>query len=124
MILVVDDNPAINDLIATVCEEIGVAKEFAATGEEALILAGQKSYDLILMDLHLEGLCGVEAAISIRQLPEPYGSVPIVALTGLIPVRGMAKWDAAGFVSTLVKPFSVKALISAIRKYSRPPKES
>ncbi len=120
MILVVDDNPIICNLIADVCRNNNVTVESVGTGEEAVMAAALRHYDLIFMDLHLDGICGVDAAIEIRKLAEPFCNVPIIALSGLFPVRGMSRWEQARFSDTVVKPFSISELEQIILKYARP----
>ncbi len=116
-ILIVDDNDMIVELISDIAQNNGIRSDHAATGEAALLLASCTQYATIFMDLNLDGMCGVETAIAIRELGEPYKSVPIVALTGLMPVAGMLRWNEADFIDTLVKPFSIRHLTTIMKKY-------
>ena len=79
-VLVVDDNE-VNRIVARAqLNAVGLEPDDAADGEQALALADSGAYDIILMDVHMPGLGGIEATRRIRRI-ERYSDTPIVALT-------------------------------------------
>jgi CheY-like chemotaxis protein len=79
-VLVVEDNAVNRMLIATYLDEFGLSHEMVGTGASALLSLASKRYDLVLMDVMMADIDGVEAAKRIRALHAPAAEVPIVAL--------------------------------------------
>ena len=112
-ILVVDDEPAIRALVRAALSEHGYRVLEAADGAQALRLALSERPDLVLQDIALPGLSGLEVSRRLREDPAA-ALTPILLLTGLAPetwpVEG--RFDAQGLVQ---KPFSPADLVSQIR---------
>jgi CheY-like chemotaxis protein len=88
--------------------------DYAETGEQAIDLAKQKVYDVILMDINLgSGMNGVQATSTIRA-SENYKNVPIVALTGFAMAGDREKFLSQGFTHYLCKPFDRHHLLQLI----------
>jgi signal transduction histidine kinase/CheY-like chemotaxis protein len=104
-VLVVDDTPMIARLIAKLLSKRGYHAEFAVNGHEALAAVQRKSYDLVLMDLHMPELDGMSATRLIRGLAGPARLVPIIAVTGDALVGQRERCLAAGMNDYLSKPF-------------------
>ena len=105
-ILVVEDN-AINQRITRgLLEEIGCTVTIAANGEEAVRMASTDTgrYDLILMDIQMPVMDGLEATRRIRALPGSAGQTPIIALTANAFEEQRAEYIAAGMNDVLIKP--------------------
>jgi CheY-like chemotaxis protein len=84
-----------------------------------LIAAAIKGgYDLILMDVNMPGMDGLEATRRIRDLAEPHASVPIVALTADVMTHHQATYQAAGMNGFVPKPFSPGQLLAEILRIS------
>jgi CheY-like chemotaxis protein len=98
-------------VLHTVFENVDVAKE----GNEAVRMAGQCAYELILMDMQMPGLGGLEATRRIRMLPAGADSV-IVALTANAFAEDMAACFAAGMNYFHSKPVKVAALFDTLLK--------
>ena len=115
-VLLVEDN-AINALLArTLLTREGCAVDHAAAGEEALAALAVGTYDLILMDMRMPGLSGLETARRVRDL----GVVtPIVALTANVFEDDRHACLEAGMNDFLVKPLSSDALRNVLAKLSR-----
>ena len=102
-IMLVEDN----DMIGMLIEELLSAEyeeELFADAESALERAKERPFDLVLMDVTLPKMSGVDAMKALRVLPE-YADTPIVAMTGLSSPAHRAEYLAAGFTEHLGKPF-------------------
>ena len=112
-VLIVEDN-ATNRLIATrMLEALGVRVTTADDGIQG-VAAAREGFDLILMDIQMPGMDGVEAAHRIRALPSPAGATPILAMTANAMAHQQAAYLAAGMDGVIAKPLSPTALIQAI----------
>ncbi|MDC7125292.1 MAG: response regulator, partial [Spirochaetales bacterium] len=89
----------------------------ASDGEEAVSLISENNYDIILMDISMPNLNGIEATIRIRKDEEKNKHVPIIALTAHAFPTDRKKFIEVGMNDVLVKPLSETSLIDAILKY-------
>jgi len=109
-ILLVDDNVVNRDVAAGLLERRGHNVICASDGYEAVEQAVAGGFDLVLLDMRMPGIDGVETARAIRSLPAPAGSVPIYLLTAN-PVRDdEQRWQEAGIQGCLAKPFRIDDL--------------
>lgn len=114
-VLLAEDNP-INALLArTLLEREGCKVDRVADGEQAVAAAVAGAYDLILMDLRMPGLSGVEAA---RALRAKGVAAPIVALTADAFDEDRRACLAAGMDDFLVKPLTQEALRDALKRWT------
>jgi len=112
ILLVEDDEINLELLTAFLEESYAVTK--VRTGEEALREAFTKSYEIILMDIHLgKGISGLDAIKEIRKL-EKYRSVPIIAITAFNTFGDQDTFLNAGCSHYLPKPFTKNDLISLL----------
>ena len=84
-------------------------------GQDALHALEQQDYDLILMDIRMSGLNGIETTKAIRGSGQPYANLPIIAITADTAPETNAKCMLAGVDLFLTKPVSSKALYSGIQ---------
>jgi CheY-like chemotaxis protein/nitrogen-specific signal transduction histidine kinase len=116
-ILCVEDNPFGRILLNTILTELGHRSDFVSTGEAAVTAAGRGSYDLVLMDITLPGISGIEATRRIRALDGARAQVPIIGISGRATSGDEAVAREAGMTSYVVKPLSpsgVSQLIALI----------
>lgn len=112
-VLLVEDN-ATNRLIAgRMLEALGAEVSLAEDGVQGVALA-REGFDLILMDIQMPGMDGVEATQRIRALPAPIGTAPILAMTANAMAHQQAAYMAAGMDGAVAKPLSPAALARAI----------
>ena len=115
-VLVVDDN-AINLHVATaLLLALGACPTTAAGGVEALALLGEASFDVVLMDVHMPGLSGVEALQRIRRGEAGPSNAPVVAFTADAMEEDVAGLLAAGFDAVLSKPIVPRQLADTLLK--------
>jgi two-component system CheB/CheR fusion protein len=89
----------------------------AQNGHEALEKATNKQYDLILMDIRMPGMGGVEATRQIRQLNTHYQSIPILAITADVKIHGLKEDEEDLFTDMISKPYQPEELELMIKKY-------
>jgi CheY-like chemotaxis protein/signal transduction histidine kinase len=113
-VLVVDDN-ATNRMVAeALCEMFDCTSESVEDGLEAVEAARTGRFDLILMDIRMPRMDGVEATRAIRALPGAIGSVPIIALTANADPEDAKTYIATGMHSVVEKPIKPERLLQAI----------
>jgi two-component system cell cycle response regulator DivK len=108
-ILVVEDNPKNMKLVCDVLEYSGYEVLRATTGEDGVRLAGETALDLVLMDLQLPGIDGMEALRQIRSGVRN-SEVPVVAVTASAMEADRALAFESGFDAYVEKPISARAL--------------
>ena len=104
-------------LIADMLRSYGHEVATAENGQEAAALAARERFDLVLMDVQMPGMDGVEATRQIRKLPPPAGAVPILALSANVLPEERARCLAAGMNGALAKPIDWAQLFAAVAKY-------
>jgi DNA-binding response OmpR family regulator len=115
-ILVVEDEKRMAQILRKGLEEENHAVRVAGHGSEALELAENSNFDLILLDVMLPGINGVEVA---RRLRESRQQVPILMLTARDSVPDVVKGLDAGADDYVTKPFSFAVLFARIRAFER-----
>jgi DNA-binding NtrC family response regulator len=110
-ILIVDDEPQLCDLVATLLRERGHSVQSVHSGEAALQTAGERQPDLVLLDLHLGGIDGFE---TLRRLRAGAPDVPIVMMTAFGNVQAAVKAMKLGATDFIGKPFDNQELFSNI----------
>ncbi len=117
-ILVVEDDPAIVELITYNLETDGFDVIVAETGEEAQLLINEENFDLVLLDWMLPGVSGIELCRRLRQRQETM-AVPIIMLTARGEEGDRVRGLATGADDYIVKPFSVAELIARVKAMLR-----
>ncbi|HEX8826787.1 MAG TPA: response regulator, partial [Xanthobacteraceae bacterium] len=108
-----EDNPYGRVILNTILTELGHRADFVSSGEEA-VAAASRGYDVILMDLTLSGIGGLEATRRIRALVEPARSTPIVGISGRAEPGDGEAARLVGMNVYLRKPISPSMLSEAI----------
>jgi len=119
-LLVAEDNEVNRLMLAAMIEREGHDWEFAHDGRAALEAAQSQDYDLVLMDLHMPEMDGIDATRAIRALPSEKAQVPIVALTADAFADTRARCIEAGMNDFLSKPVSVDQLARLLGDYANP----
>jgi len=119
-VLVVDDNATNRFVAAKLLEMFGCTHETADDGAQAVERVGQRPFDLILMDVKMPVMDGVEATRAIRASGQPQACIPIVALTANADPRDEIEYLAAGMNGVVQKPIQPDLLLAAIRRALTP----
>ena len=113
-ILVIEDDPDIRELIRANLEREGYAVHGVETGEEGLLLARSELPDLVLLDLMLPGLDGLEVCRQIRTDPIT-ARMPVIILTAKGEDADIVAGLEIGADEYVIKPFSPRVLVARIR---------
>lgn len=115
-VLIVDDEPMIATLLRPVLKENGYDVESVKSGEDCLDYLGVRLPDIIILDIDMPGMDGIETCKKIRA--DARGSkVPVVFLTGLKTGEKVKAAMAAGGSDFVVKPFEAATILARIRKH-------
>ncbi|MDP7008331.1 MAG: response regulator transcription factor [Phycisphaerales bacterium] len=111
-ILVVEDEPAISSLIRLHLDRNGFVSHLASSGKEAIDLLSNRSFDLILLDLMLPDISGLDICKKIN-------NVPIIIVSALSDESDVVSGLELGAVDYVTKPFSPKILLARVRAVLR-----
>ena len=113
-ILIVEDNDKNMKLVRDVLQVKGYATLEAGTAEDGLRLAALRNPDLILMDIHLPGMSGIDA-LKVLRAQTSTARIPIVAVTASVMQQDRAQIIDAGFDAYVSKPISLKEFLETVR---------
>jgi CheY-like chemotaxis protein len=117
-ILIVDDN-ATNRLVAEAfCDMFGCTSDSAEDGVEALEAMSVRRYDVVLMDIRMPRMDGVEATCAIRALPGPERDTPVFALTANADTDDVRRYIEVGMLGVIEKPIKADRLSAALNSLS------
>jgi signal transduction histidine kinase/DNA-binding response OmpR family regulator len=119
-ILLVEDVIASRVVMARLLRRAGHMVDTVVSGEAAIADVSRQPYDVVLMDLHLPGIGGIDAARQIRMMPGPAGTVPIIALTATTSPEDTVHCRAAGMNGLVTKPATVMEVLAAIGTHAWP----
>jgi len=114
-VLIVEDNDKNMKLARDVLQAKGYRTLEAVSGEEGVKLAREKKPDLVLMDIQLPGINGIEAFRQIRADEKTRG-IPVVALTASVTPTDRSAITAAGFDAFLGKPIDLKEFLDTVKR--------
>jgi PAS domain S-box-containing protein len=114
-ILVVDDSPESTEMLGKLLEIEGALVDLARSGEEALVIARRKKFDLVISDISMPEMDGYQLLSRLRELPQ-MNNVPAVALTGYGRSADVERARAEGFSEHLTKPIDVDRLLLVARR--------
>ncbi len=116
-VLVVEDHPVNQKVLAHQLREMGLQFVLAASGREALDVLARECFDLVLMDWQMPEMDGLEATRRIRTLPGDGGRIPVIALTANASSGFRDACLAAGANDYLSKPYTDAALAAVLAQW-------
>jgi CheY-like chemotaxis protein len=118
-ILVADDNQINRKLTKSLLEKFGYEVQTVDNGRQAVALVQSEKFDVILMDIQMPILGGIEATQEIRNLPTK-NKIPIIALTANALEGDREEYLAQGLNSYVSKPIAISELLNAIERLTEP----
>ncbi|MDT8438360.1 MAG: response regulator [Wenzhouxiangellaceae bacterium] len=112
-ILAVDDSRSLRRMVSFTLNQAGHEISEAENGREALAIAAEIPFDLVLMDVNMPELDGLETVKQLRRMPS-YQSTPVLMLTTEASEEKKNEGRAAGASGWMVKPFSPEKLVSVV----------
>jgi len=119
-ILVVEDNEKNLKLVRDVLQVKGYQTLEAGTGEDGVRLATERRPDLVLMDIQLPGMNGIDALKALRAEPAT-AAIPVIALTASVMQQDRQEIMRAGFDAFIEKPINLREFLDTVQK-TLPPK--
>ena len=117
-ILVAEDNLVNQEVALGLLRRRGHRVDVVGTGRAAVEAVRDRHYDVVLMDVHMPEMDGIEAARVIRQLPGESGRVPIIALSASAMKDETERCMAAGMIGHLPKPIDPVALAATLSRFA------
>jgi CheY-like chemotaxis protein len=118
LILCVDDNRDIRDLITLILEEEGYSALASSDGDSALTLIKERKPDLVLLDVMMPGISGLDVLRTLRALSDSsINQTPVIVITAKSQSSDIDEALTAGATSYIVKPFRPEALIEKVQKF-------
>jgi two-component system, cell cycle response regulator DivK len=114
LILIVEDNEKNLKLVRDVLQVKGYSTVEAGTGEDGVALARERHPDLILMDIQLPGISGIEALRILRADPAT-ATIPTIAVTASVMQQDRNQITEAGFDGYIGKPLNLKEFLEAVK---------
>ncbi|HYJ52421.1 MAG TPA: phosphate regulon transcriptional regulator PhoB [Allosphingosinicella sp.] len=117
-LLLVEDDPALTDLLQWHFQREDFDVEHTPDGDEALLLAAEHSPDIILLDWMIEGISGLQVCRRLRRAPET-ANVPIIMMTGRGEEMDRVRGLETGADDYVTKPFSPRELVARVKAVLR-----
>jgi len=114
LVLIVEDNERNLKLVRDVLQVKGYTTLEAGTAEDGIKLAAERKPDLILMDIQLPGMNGIDALRALRSDPST-ANIPVVAVTASVMQQDRKQITEAGFNGYVGKPINIKEFLGAVR---------
>ncbi|GAB4508374.1 MAG: hypothetical protein OHK0046_00570 [Anaerolineae bacterium] len=123
-VLLVDDYPNNLDLVRHALADLQIETDIVENGQQALMQLQKAPYDLILMDMQMPVMDGMEATRRIRQSEAAYHTLPVIALTASVMREQQERYMAAGVNEIIGKPFSVRHLREVVLRWLTQPTDA
>jgi CheY-like chemotaxis protein len=120
-VLVAEDSSVIQNLTKKILQMQSFEISSVKNGQQVLDILEKEKFDIILMDINMPVMDGMECTRNIRALPDPEKSqIPIVAITGNAPNYSIDDFKKAGIIEYLPKPLNFDTLVETVKKYTEP----
>ena len=113
-ILAADDNPTNLLVLEQLLGAMGFVVKKAGGGREALEALTSQSFDLVLMDIQMPEMTGIDVLQALRARPGPNRETPLIAVTADAMTLGAERYHELGFAGYVTKPVQVQSLVSAM----------
>jgi len=117
-ILLVEDAEPNQELVSTILRSVGIEVDIACNGAQAVEAVQVARYDLVLMDVQMPVMGGVQATQIIRRMGGDPARVPIIALSANVLPEQVAEYRLAGMDAHLAKPINPRDMLTAIAHWA------
>jgi DNA-binding NtrC family response regulator len=117
-VLIVDDDHAQRSLLETFLQSQGYATQQAASGEAALQLLAEESFAMMISDVRMPGMSGIE---TLRRVRQKHPDLPVLLVTAFADIRSAVAAMRDGAVNYLAKPIDLDELIATVRRATHTP---
>ena len=121
VVLHVDDDPMNLRVVEEILSAFGHKAVRAVSGAEALARLAEQPFDVVLMDIHMPEMGGLETVRRLRAGDGACARTPVIALTADVVTRRPEEYLALGFQDFVAKPILVSGLMDAIKRAVAPP---
>jgi len=116
-VLIVDSNPAMSRILSRLLTKAKVSFAIAFSGQDAVKFCSDTSFELILMEVNMLGMDGLEAAKKIRNLSDLYKKIPIIAVSAKTTENDIKIYEKNGLHDFLKKPINEINLMELLQKH-------
>lgn len=116
-IIVAEDSSVIQNLTKKILTQMNYEIVSVKNGQQVIDLLEEKPYDLILLDIHMPIMDGMECATLIRNMSGETKNIPIIAITGNANNYSMKDFESVGINDFLPKPLNYDNLVEMVKKY-------
>jgi two-component system cell cycle response regulator DivK len=113
LILIVEDNAQNRKLARDLLQVHGYRTIEAETGEDGVAMAAERAPDLVVMDIHLPGISGIDALAKLRAAPQTR-AIPVLAFTASVMPKDRSVIMAAGFDAFVSKPINLEMFLATV----------
>ncbi len=118
-LLIVDDIQINRMLLSDIATSIGCTYTAVKNGKEAIAEFNNNKFDLILMDIEMPVMNGIETTIAIRKSEGPKSQIPIIALTAHNPEDFFSEFSGTGFNELITKPYLISKIQKVVSNYCK-----
>ena len=122
LVLIVEDNEKNLKLVRDVLQVKGYETIEAGTAEDGLALAASRKPDLVLMDIQLPGMSGIDALKALRADPAT-AHIPVIAVTASVMQQDRKHITEAGFDAYLSKPLDIREFLATVKRVLETPRQ-
>lgn len=117
-IIVAEDSSVIQNLTRKILSQLNFEISSVKNGQQVLDLLDKEEFDLVLLDIYMPVMDGMECARQIRKLEGPNQTIPLVAITGNANNYSMDDFEEAGINAYVPKPLNYDSLVELVKKYT------
>ena len=116
-IIVAEDSSVIQNLTKKILSQMNYEIVSVKNGQQVIDLLEEQNYDLILLDIHMPVMDGMECAAKVRNMENEVKDIPIIAITGNANNYSMKDFENVGINDFLPKPLNYDNLVEMVKKY-------
>ncbi|SNT11466.1 Response regulator receiver domain-containing protein [Ekhidna lutea] len=117
-IIVAEDSSVIQNLTKKILSQLNYEISSVKNGQQVLDLLQKEDYSLVLLDIHMPIMDGMECAKQIRSMPGNNSEIPIVAITGNANNYTMEDFEEVGINAFIPKPLNYDSVVEMVKKYT------